>query len=243
MLDFLECIIISLPKHAERREGVIKECVRVGLTNVTFFDAVDGAKDPDELKKTLVQTGLLSNDAVLSPGQLGCMASHMTVWTSLLKNTSSEKWTLIMEDDVRFHPEVTAEWLKDVFTDKCPTDAQFLRLAFLANGPFQKNVSTTTVINGAWHPLTGQVFSLLCYAVRLNAMSALLSYERLLPVDCQLPTGPGCYGAKRFDSAPEFYIYKNPVYNITESFYGVANVPPDCESTTAPPKLKTLTNE
>lgn len=219
-----QVVVISLKRRAgERRDAVLKECARVGLTNVNVFEAIDGASfDQGALKTSLA--AVLDPNTVLTPGQLGCFASHVAVWRSL-----KDGWTIILEDDCRFHPDFDADAMLDLIKS-IPPGAMMLRLAYLAAGAYAKHVGP---IVDKWHPLTGPVFSTVAYAVHSSVIPFLLSYVRQAPIDCQLPWGSSCYGAPTLSKENGFYNYTNPVLNNTESFYGVAAVTNNLLSDTA----------
>lgn len=209
-------VIVSLKRRSqERREAVLQECARVGFSSVRVFEAIDGASmDEWALKQSLA--AVLDPAAVLTPGQLGCFASHVAVWRSL-----GAGWTIVLEDDCRFHPDFTQEKLQ-ALVKSIPAQAMMLRLAYLAAGPYSAHVGPAM---NNWRQLSGPVFSTVAYAVHSSIIPILLSYVRKQPIDCQLPYGKCVYGAASLDSSPAFYEYNNPVIKTTETFYGIASVP------------------
>jgi GR25 family glycosyltransferase involved in LPS biosynthesis len=217
-------IILSLKRRSEeRRQAVLQECARVGFNSVSVFDAIDGSNiDEWALKQSLA--GVLDPAAALTPGQLGCLASHVAIWRSLKSNG----WTIVIEDDCRFHPNFTHEKLQEL-VKSIPAQAMMLRLAYLAAGPFAAHIGP--VVNN-WRQLSGPVFSTVAYAVHNSIIPLLLSYARKQPVDCQLPWGKCVYGAASLNSLPSFYEYDNPVIKTKETFYGIASVPHQLKSDT-----------
>jgi hypothetical protein len=227
----MRAVYISLPQHAERRAALLPQLHAAGLGGAEHFEAVDGRANP-LLTTALLHTRLITPHAAntLTPGQKGCLASHAGVWQQAVwRARKLDDWLFVFEDDVRFHPLCTPDELARRL-GTLPLDARFLKLAYLCDGPF---MSSLHPFNSDWHALRGPTFSTVAYAVRVDALPALLRHTWNSPVDCELPFGDGVYGATSFDSTA-FYTYSNPLLQRDELFHGVCSVARETTSTTAP---------
>jgi GR25 family glycosyltransferase involved in LPS biosynthesis len=236
--DFFKSIhIISLEQHAKKREKVAEILDRFEGCKYSFFDAVDGKRNPF-LRKSFLERHIISEDAKLSDGQLGCLASHRAIWEKELLSIKSPEpfWILIMEDDVAFHPDFNNTLLKE-YLENIPKDAVYLKFGYLAHDYYSKRHS---VSNKYWMDFNGQVsFSTVCYAVQSNLLHELIKNTFRVPVDC-ISIG-NSYGAMNLEIVlekeedKEFRKYVNPIYKCVEYFYGIAAVH-EGESDTAPIK-------
>jgi glycosyl transferase, family 25 len=99
-LNSLSIIIINMDNQPARYQYVTNQLDSLGLTNYERFTAIDGSKmtqeDLDKLKLS---------SSYLRKSELGCAASHLTIWKKILDE--KRDWTLILEDDVTFHPDFT----------------------------------------------------------------------------------------------------------------------------------------
>ena len=105
MIDSLfdRVIVISLPSNLERREHIRQHFAETGITNYEFFDAINGAElDLAALKRAgiLADKPAEHGDTDLSPGEVGCAWSHISVYESALARRL--KRILVCEDDVQF---------------------------------------------------------------------------------------------------------------------------------------------
>tara|TARA_Y100000389_G_C17464948_1_gene524699 strand:+ start:5 stop:1399 length:1395 start_codon:yes stop_codon:yes gene_type:complete len=97
--------IISLKKNKERRQHIIEQCNKVGLTNYEFFDAFDGR---DINVKKLQEDGILAYDEELDynlykdgkhfKGTIGCSLSHWYCWKEIVRRGLEH--AIILEDNV-----------------------------------------------------------------------------------------------------------------------------------------------
>lgn len=90
--------IINLDRSPERYEYITKQLNRIGITSYERFRAIDGAKMTKEELKELNLSDLIQKKA-----ELGCAASHLKIWKKIVEE--KRDWTLILEDDVEFHPD------------------------------------------------------------------------------------------------------------------------------------------
>lgn len=208
--------VISLKSRTERRAQLHGHLGRLNLDYVVF-DAIDGRKNP-HLRQYLTDSGVITPDCALRPGQLGCLASHRVLWEQMLLGMDGTDpfWVLIMEDDVRFHPKLTEQMLAD-YLSALPDDARFFRLAFLAHGSYAEKLVDCGPL---WVRFTGITFTTICYAVHSDYLLPLLKHRFNGPVDCIALSRS--YGMKRIDEDLDFYRYHNPVGDFEEYFYGIA---------------------
>lgn len=85
--------VVSMPSAQARRAHMAQEFGRQGIPWV-FFDALDGG----QAKVLAAQMGLQMQDGALSPGELGCLISHVYLWQQLLD--SGAPIMAIAEDDI-----------------------------------------------------------------------------------------------------------------------------------------------
>ena len=98
----MKIFIISLPDAVERRERAARQLGEVGLA-FEFFDAMrgeqvmaDGYFDGCDEDEWLLNTG-----HPMSPGEVGCFASHRSMWQ---KCVELDEPLMIMEDDFQLLP-------------------------------------------------------------------------------------------------------------------------------------------
>ena len=91
-------MVISLP-NSERRAAIVEQFAKLGF-DWQFFDALrtppsDIPYDPAKARRC--------HGRELSPGELGCYASHRALW-HIVAESASLKAMLILEDDVLLYP-------------------------------------------------------------------------------------------------------------------------------------------
>lgn len=99
----MKCVVINLPNSTDRWEAIAAQLAGWPFP-VTRFDAIDG------LRMNATELGALYSSArnrrqypqPLTPGEIGCYASHVAIWRALLD--SEEPCVAVFEDDVRLHP-------------------------------------------------------------------------------------------------------------------------------------------
>lgn len=91
----LKVVVISLPFRLDRRLQITEHLKSLEIT-FSFFDAIHGKTESSKAYH-LVNFSSLSRK-FLSPGSVGCIASHVTVWKDLI--ATSYDGFLILEDDV-----------------------------------------------------------------------------------------------------------------------------------------------
>ena len=109
--------VINLERDKDRWENVQNEMKKVGITNYHRWDAIDGKKiDNSDLYKYGITQSLIDKQG---KGIASCAASHV----SLLKHISDNNlgWTLILEDDIHFHPKFKSLFSK--YWNETPTNS------------------------------------------------------------------------------------------------------------------------
>lgn len=97
--------VINLDRATERLEAITSQLHTIGLS----FDriaAVDGrALDSDALERLAPDPKSRLQARRLTPGEIGCLASHRDAWRRLVD--SRIPWGFILEDDAILGPKVT----------------------------------------------------------------------------------------------------------------------------------------
>ena len=107
--------VISLTRSTERRR-LVREHFTDKQLPFDFMDAIDGKALPPGLVEKWYDDNKFRNVYTgrepLTPGELGCFFSHMTVWQRIID--SNLPGAFVMEDDVFMHPWCTPETLREV---------------------------------------------------------------------------------------------------------------------------------
>lgn len=117
-----EIVVISLKRATERRESIERQLAEIDLP-FTFFDAVDGKQghelfthyDPDKARRI--------GEIPLTPGHLGCYASHFLVWQRCVE---SGKPMIVLEDDAMLFQESFARFVTQA--SGLPSELECVRL-------------------------------------------------------------------------------------------------------------------
>lgn len=118
----MDIYIISLEQAIDRRESISKQFAEADIP-FKFFNAVDGRKEKHSLfnhyneKKRLLYKGY-----PMTPGELGCFASHYLLWQKCIENN---KPMIIIEDDAQLIPENFISFLTNIALFK---EYEYLRL-------------------------------------------------------------------------------------------------------------------
>jgi glycosyl transferase family 25 len=94
-----------------KRETMLRRCGELGIVP-RLIEGVEGK----EVVQQIPHTGV-------SPGELGCLLSHRTIYETILREQIP--WSLVLEDDVRFDPELPAILGA---TERLPADCTVLLL-------------------------------------------------------------------------------------------------------------------
>jgi glycosyl transferase family 25 len=200
---FKNVYVISLENAVARRSHVASHFGSKNI-NFSFFDAVDGRNTHDALKKFAIHRKIVSESCAkeLSPGALGCLMSHYKLWEKIyMESDSTNSWTLICEDDVKFHPSFTPETLNS-YLSAIPTDAKLLKFGWFKFDSIHKE--RIVAYNNKWVKFLGRgVPSTICYAVHTSILPVLLAktYEHAID-DFDID---GSYGCTDLCLDPSFY--------------------------------------
>jgi glycosyl transferase, family 25 len=104
--------VVNLARDTDRRQWIASELAKLGLT-AQFVPAVLG-KSLSELERQQLYSDSANRESFhsgLTPGEIGCYASHIKIWQTLLASESN--WALVLEDDMKIAPSLNA-LLRDV---------------------------------------------------------------------------------------------------------------------------------
>lgn len=112
--------IINLERRPDRKEKILSELLKVGITNYEFINAIDG-KNPD-VYKMYKKLKYEKKSKIKTAGHLGCLLSHVNA----LKKAYNDgfKQSLIIEDDIFFKNNNFLDELKNIVM--CPWKIIFL---------------------------------------------------------------------------------------------------------------------
>jgi len=158
-----QTFIINLDRKKERYDYVAKQLDNLGISNYKRWSATDGFNiDPTEMIADGISQKLINK----GKGFAGCASSHVRIWKHIRDNKLD--WTLILEDDVHFHPQFIAIFYK--YWKHVPIDA---KIVFPGYYDMPKN-DKQLILNQSVMCLHG-------YMVNSEAAEYLLQY--LLPMD------------------------------------------------------------
>ncbi len=96
----MKIFVISLNSSLERRKKIIMQMTEHSL-DFTFFDAINGATEhPPILNDYSNEKRLAKKGYSLNPGELGCFASHYSLWQKCFLLNEP---IVILEDDIHFN--------------------------------------------------------------------------------------------------------------------------------------------
>jgi glycosyl transferase family 25 len=172
-------VVISLPDATERGAACAARAGGVGL-DWSFLDAGRGLSpnltyDPDE--------AIVSKGRPLSPGELGCYASHYAAWTTFLETTASQ--LVVLEDDT------IVDW---TFLDKVArVDLQasgipFLRLFAMDPGPCRRVQANAFEFQRHLIEYADRVFGAQAYVLTRGGAERLIRHCQAVcrPIDDEL---------------------------------------------------------
>lgn len=223
--------VISLEDAEDRRSTLKPELERFPGLKYEIVKAVDGRKNPI-LRRWFELTHVTSSPYPQTNGALGCFASHRRVYQMVLEDAVKfPSWTLVLEDDMRFHPMLTNDIMK-MYLANVPPDAQHLKFGYL-----KKDSVTYSRANKYWWNLSQKsAYSTIAYAIRSDVLPNILAARDLsVSIDCLMMDHT--YGAAMLEDAcglpdtSEFRKYENPNTDKPEYFWGFAGVA-DYPSTT-----------
>lgn len=172
----MQACVISLPQSGDRRAHIDAQFRACGI-DFEFFDAVEGAETfSDHFEAHDEQAYLVNTGRTASPGEIGCYASHLTLWKRCVTLNTP---LLILEDDARLEPN---------FSDAFDTAANLVEeFGFIRLQKEWKKRKTLVCRYAGFGVYSYPSFPLgaQCYAVSPVAARALISRSYLFsaPVD------------------------------------------------------------
>ncbi|MGO3296418.1 glycosyltransferase family 25 protein [Marinobacter sp.] len=115
-------VVISLATALERREKISQQLRSLDLEFV-FFDAVNGSKGHKLFQHYNSQKRLREEPDDMSPGQLGCYASHYLVWEQCVQSGYP---LIVLEDDALLFAERFAAFANEA--ELLPARLECIRL-------------------------------------------------------------------------------------------------------------------
>lgn len=195
--------VINMKKHADRRTATIEKLSAVGI-EFEFFDAITGeeaierelfdAIDEDEF--------LLNTGRKITPGEIGCYASHRELWRQCGKLDQS---FVIMEDDFKLLDGfVDALMVAESIIDQ----AGFIRLQTDLRAKKKKVI---TVDEFELCRFTKPPHGLMCYCIAADVARRFVEATRVLdePVDI--------FTKKYWNHGQSMYVLTP--YTVTESAF------------------------
>jgi len=114
-----QIFIINLDRKQERYNYVAKQLNNLSIFKYKKWTATDGFKiDPVEMIADGISQKLIDR----GKGLAGCASSHIKLWKHIRDNKLD--WTLILEDDVHFHPQFVSLFYK--YWKRVPIDAKIV---------------------------------------------------------------------------------------------------------------------
>lgn len=188
----LDIVVINLKKSAERRERM-QHALDALKVPYHFFEAVDGRVTQHPLfdrydpKLAEIRYGFK-----LTPGELGCFASHFLNWQTCIENN---KPLLVLEDDVA---------VSEDFVSACELAAENIqKFGLLRLSAHKKRTvkiceqfdTGQQIVRFLQSPLGGSAYVLSPWAAERFVKQAKTWFE---PVDCLIDRywdhGVGCFG-------------------------------------------------
>ena len=125
-MDCIQCdqfpfqtFVINLDRKQERYNYVAKQLDDLGISKYQKWTATDGFKiDSVEMIANGISQKLIDR----GKGLAGCASSHVKLWKHIRDNKLD--WTLILEDDVHFHPQFISLFYK--YWKRVPIDAKIV---------------------------------------------------------------------------------------------------------------------
>lgn len=115
-------VVISLATALERR-GKISQQLRSLDLEFVFFDAVNGSEGHELFRRYNSQKRLREEPDDMSPGQLGCYASHYLVWEQCVESGCP---LIVLEDDALLFAQHFATFVREA--EHLPEQLECVRL-------------------------------------------------------------------------------------------------------------------
>jgi len=239
-LFFKDVYIISLKTEMERRKNFTKLLEERDCTNYKIINAVNGKKHPT-LKQYFIKTGVINEDINISPGGLGCLASHKLVWDMAYYSIDSTEpfWILIFEDDFSFHPLISNNLFLE-YIRNMPADAKFVKFGhhMIAEGYNHYKPANKYWLN------MGRMrsYGTYCYAVHSDILPSLCAFKNFKEaIDC-VSFNTGFYGAVDPEIVLEvprepqmnWILYDDPYTGNKQEYRGIVGCNPHQSATFDP---------
>ncbi len=122
MTEQPDIIVISLKRATERRQSIETQFAELNLS-FSFFDAVDGKLGHELFSHYDGEKAKRIGEIPLTPGHLGCYASHFLVWQRCL---DSGRPMIVLEDDAMVFPEPFSGFVRQALN--LPPELECVRL-------------------------------------------------------------------------------------------------------------------
>lgn len=197
----MKTYIINLESDHARRESMESQAKRLDLC-FELIPAVDGRKIPANLLSILKR----KHSYAVTPGEIGCSLSHLTVYKKLA--LSDDDCALVLEDDI-FLPNDLSHFLNEIERE-IPKNTPCLYLLSKVNHYNSKTILNLS--NGhSVHDVYNAAFS---HAYIINKPAARVLLDKLFPVWCvadQWQTFKEFGFVRVFGVIPE-YVSTDPIY-------------------------------
>lgn len=119
----VKILVLTLLQAKDRQVRIKTSLNRAGIP-FEFFYGVDGRTDENPVEEIYDRNRRLRlKGAPLSPGQLGCYASHFKIWKRCVE---MQQPVIVLEDDVTFDESLFSAFLDDI--PSLPHEAGCIRL-------------------------------------------------------------------------------------------------------------------
>ena len=174
----MKVFVISLSHAKARREHMSQELAKQDI-NFCFFDAISGYSAQEKIN----ELGLSYLPSALSPGELGCAMSHISLWLKLIE--SQDEAMVVLEDDI-FLGKDAAFFIKDCDWVVRPVADQLVKLE-----KYQDKIligrANTQIKGRSLHPLLGDHWGTAGYligrGVALKMLAFLADHPLRQPID------------------------------------------------------------
>lgn len=197
----MKTYIINLENARDRKEAMEYQAKRSGL-HYELVPAIDGRKIPTNLLSILKK----EHSYAVTPGEIGCSLSHLTVYKAL--TASDDECALVLEDDVSL-PEDIFHFLNEI---ECSIPKKTPSIYLLSKVNHYNGKTIINLSNGhSVHDVYNATFA---HAYIINKPAARILLDKLFPVWCvadQWQTFKE-FGFIRLLGVHPEYISTNPVY-------------------------------
>lgn len=166
---------INLKRRDDRRQRMIKQFQKAGVTKYSFFEAVDGyhlnLNDPD------FKYFKHNNQSMLRKGIVGCALSHYKLW-KMLMNDPEVDYYVVLEDDIEMRDNFTTHVQNFLQNLEPDTDILYMGMSVerkdyeKSRAVYQYDTSYTI------HPLARNWYAggLFCYLITKKGANKLYNY-------------------------------------------------------------------